>query len=351
LRRLPGLFLGFVLALQLVSAAAEPASYLHRKETRQFISEMVRKHGFARKDLNRVFGSAQFQPAIINAMAQPVEVALGSWQAYRALFINPQRIDAGVEFWSRNEEPLRRASAQFGVPEEIIVAIIGVETIYGRNVGTYRVIDALSTLAFDYPKRAEFFRGELENYLIVAREARIDPLRVKGSYAGAIGIPQFMPGTYRQFAVDYDGDGRINLASSAADAIGSIGNFLQAHGWARGEPIAFGAEVVGDDWRKLANAGTTPIYRAADLPAFGIKPAVLLPADTGCALIELETQGQPSEFRIGLGNFRVLTRYNRSVLYAAAVLDLATELFKARSSPAPTVQSEPPAAAKARANP
>jgi membrane-bound lytic murein transglycosylase B len=341
--------LGFALLLHLACAAAEPASYLHRQETRQFISDMVRKHGFARKDLNRVFDKAQYQPAIINAMLQPAEVALASWQAYRALFINPQRIDAGVQFWSRNQEPLRRASAQFGVPEEIIVAIIGVETIYGRNVGTYRVIDALSTLAFDFPKRAEFFRGELENYLVFTREARIDPLRMKGSYAGAIGIPQFMPGTYRQFALDYDGDGRINLSSSAADAIGSIGNFLQAHGWVRGEPVAFAAEVTGEDWRKLASAGATPIYRAADLAAFGIKPSVELPAETGCALIELETQGQPSEFRVGLGNFRVLTRYNRSLLYAAAVFDLATELARARAAPA--VQGESPAAAKAPGNP
>lgn len=340
-----------LLALHLVPAAADPASYLHRKEAKQFISEMVSKHGFARKDLNRVFDSAQYQPAIINAMMQPAEVALGSWQAYRAIFINPQRIDAGVQFWSLNEEPLRRASAQFGVPEEIIVGIIGVETIYGRNVGTYRVIDALSTLAFDYPKRAEYFRGELENYLVFTRDARIDPLRMKGSYAGAIGIPQFMPGTYRRFALDYDGDGRINLASSAADAIGSIGNFLQAHGWARGEPVAFPAEVSGENWRQLTSPDGTTVCRAADLPAFGVKIPVALPADAGCALIELETQGQPSEFRIGLHNFRVLTRYNRSALYASAVLDLAAELVKARSSPAPAVQSEPPAAAKAPGNP
>jgi len=269
-------------------------------------------------------------------MDQPAETALASWQAYRAIFINPQRIEAGQEFWNRNVEPLERAATEFGVPKEIIVGIIGVETTYGRNVGTYRVIDALATLAFDYPKRAQFFRGELENYLILSRDAGIDPLRIKGSYAGAIGIPQFMPGSYRRFAVDYDGDGISNLATSPADAIGSIGNFLKAHGWVRGEPVAFAAQASGDLWRRLAEAGVAPSIRAADLAGLGVKPAVPLPAETRCALIELETPGQLSEFRVTLQNFFVLTRYNRSYLYAAVVLDLASELARARAeSPAP----------------
>jgi membrane-bound lytic murein transglycosylase B len=327
-------FLAAALALQLGSAAAaDPQAYQHRKEVKQFITEMVNKHGFTRRELNRVFVKAQFQPAIIKAMEQPAETALASWQAYRAIFINPQRIEAGVQFWSRHAEPLARAAGEFGVPEEIIVGIIGVETTYGRNIGTYRVIDALATLAFDYPKRAPFFRGELENYLVLSREAKIDPLRVKGSYAGAIGIPQFMPGSYRRFAVDYDGDGTSNLATSPADAIGSIGNFLRAHGWARGEPVAFSAEVSGELWRKLADAGVTPASRAAELSGFGVKLAAPMPPETRCALIELETPGQPSEFRVTLQNFFVLTRYNRSNLYAAAVLDLAAELARARPTP------------------
>jgi membrane-bound lytic murein transglycosylase B len=330
-------FLAAALAMQVGSAAAaDPPAYPKRKEVKQFIAEMVKKHGFTSKELNRVLGKAQFQPSIIRAMEQPAETALASWQAYRAIFISPQRIEAGVQFWGRNAEPLARAAAEFGVPEEIIVGIIGVETTYGRNIGTYRVIDALATLAFDYPKRAQFFRGELENYLMLSREARIDPLRIKGSYAGAIGIPQFMPGSYRRFAVDYDGDGLSNLATSPADAIGSIGNFLKAHGWARGEPVAFAAEVSGELWRKLTEAGVTPASRAAELPGFGVKPAVPISPDTRCALIELETPGQPSDFRVTLQNFFVLTRYNRSNLYAAAVLDLATELARARAGlPAP----------------
>ncbi len=277
--------LAVALALPVASVAAGPTGYPQRKEVKQFIAEMVKKHRFTHNELNRVFGQAQFQPAIIKAMEQPAESALASWQAYRALFINRERIDAGVQFWNRHAEPLGRAAVEFGVPAEIIVGIIGVETTYGRNIGTYRVIDALSTLAFDYPKRAEFFRAELENYLVFTREMRIDALRVKGSYAGAIGIPQFMPGSYRRFALDYDGDGHIKLATSAA-------------------------------------------------------------SDALCALIELETPGQPSEFRVTLRNYFVLTRYNRSNLYASAVLDLAAELARARpgppAPPAPDIKKENP---------
>ena len=332
------------LALQTPLRAAEPLAYHQRKDVAQFVEEMAQRHGFTHKELGRVFAQVQFQPAIIKAMERPVESPLASWQPYRAVFLSPQRIEAGVQFWNRHAEPLGRAAAEFGVPGEIIAAILGVETVYGRNVGAYRVIDALATLAFDYPKRAEFFREELENYLLFAREMGIDPLVVRGSYAGAIGIPQFMPGSYRRFAVDYDGDGRADLATSPADAIGSVGNFLRAHGWARGEPAAFGAQVTGEGWRKLADSGITPMHRAADLPGFGVRPAVSLPSDTLCALIELETQGQPSDFRVALQNFFVLTRYNRSSFYAAAVLDLAAELARTRPEPAarsaPNIQKE-----------
>lgn len=324
------------IALSLAPTAAQSPGYAQRKDVKLFIAEMVEKHGFSRRDLNRVFGKAEFQPGIIKAMEQPAETALASWQAYRAIFVNPERIEAGLGFWNRHAEPVERAAQEFGVPGEIIVGIIGVETTYGRNVGTYRVIDALATLAFDYPKRAPFFRGELENYLILSRDARIDPLRIKGSYAGAIGIPQFMPGSYRRFAVDYDGDGFSNLATSPADAIGSIGNFLKAHGWVRGEPIAFPVATRGDLWRKLAEAGIVPSARAADLPALGVELSAPLEPETRCALIELETAGQASEFRVTLQNFFVLTRYNRSNLYAAAVLDLASGLLRARGA-APAV--------------
>jgi len=324
--------LAAMIAMQAGLAWAQPSSYQNRKEVKEFVAEMVKKHGFKQKQLTRVLAQAQYQPAIVRAMDQPPESALGSWQAYRAIFVRPERIEAGTQFWSRHAVALARAADEFGVSEDVIVGIIGVETTFGRNIGTYRVIDALATLAFDYPKRSGYFRVELEHYLVFSRDQGIDPLRVKGSYAGAIGIPQFMPGSYRRFAVDFDGDGQINLATSPADAIGSIGNFLKSHGWVRGQPVAFSAEASGDAWRKLAGSGIVPATRLADLPSYGLKIAADLPGDTLCALIELDSPGQPSDIRVTLQNFFVLTRYNRSNLYAAAVLDLAAEIARARAA-------------------
>jgi membrane-bound lytic murein transglycosylase B len=324
--------LAAVLLLQAALASAQQPSYEKRKEVKEFIAEMVSKHKFTSRQLTRVFAKAQYQPAIVKAMDQPPESALASWQAYRAIFIKPERIKDGAQFWTRNAEALKRAADEYGVPEDIIVGIIGVETTFGRNIGTYRVIDALTTLAFDYPKRSAYFRGELEHYLVFSRDQKIDPLRVKGSYAGAIGIPQFMPGSYRRFAVDYDGDGQINLATSPADAIGSIGNFLKSHGWVREQPVAFVAQASGDGWRKLAGAGIVPATRFADLAGYGVKLPVALPDDTLCALVELESPGEPLDVRVTLQNFFVLTRYNRSNLYATAVLDLAAEIVRMRSA-------------------
>ena len=318
------------LAVHVTPVAAAAPGYAGREDVRQFVAQMVERHGFVKTELDFLFSRARFQASIIKAMTPGAEAPVRSWQSYRGLFVSPVRIDAGVQFWSRNAPALKRAGAEFGVPEEIIVAIIGVETVYGRNMGTYRVIDALATLAFDFPRRAEFFRSELENYLLYARESGVDVFRVKGSYAGAIGIPQFMPGSYRRFAVDFDGDGRVDLAESAADAIGSVANFLKGHGWERGEPVALAAAVAGEGWRKLADAGVAPAVRASELAALGVTPAGPVAPDKLCALIELETPGQPSEFRIGLQNFYVLTRYNRSSFYAASVLELARAIAAAR---------------------
>jgi peptidoglycan lytic transglycosylase B len=318
--RLLTALLAFALAASVSAAAAQ---YAEREDVRQFIAEMVDKHGFAGKELRALFSKARFQPAIIKAITPPIEPRARSWQAYRALFLTPQRIEAGVEFRERQREALARAAELYGVPEEIIVAIIGVETVYGRNTGSYRVIDALSTLAFDYPPRAEFFRGELEHYLLYARDAGIDTLGLKGSFAGAIGIPQFMPGSYRRYAVDLDGDGKRDLSGSFADAIGSVANFLKAHGWEAGEPVAFAAQVEGEKYRKLVDAGIKPTIRYGDLADLGVSAEGETNPDAPCALIELETPGQASQYLVGLTNFYVLTRYNRSSLYAAAVLDLA----------------------------
>ena len=310
---------------------APPATkpYGKRADVHAFVREMVERHGFVERELAFLFSRARREPAILAAIAPPKDPKARSWQLYRARFVTESRIAEGAEFWRRNAAALERAAREHGVPEEIIVAIIGVETVYGRQMGSWRVIDALSTLAFDYPPRAEFFRGELEQYLLFAREQGLDVFSVKGSYAGAIGIPQFMPGSYRRYAVDFDGNG-ADLRASPADAIGSVANVLARHGWQRGERIELPARVVGETageaFRALLAAGLEPSIRLADLKRYGVETRTDLALETPVALIELENAGAPAEYRLGLRNFFVLTRYNRSALYASAVYDLAQEI-------------------------
>jgi len=312
-------------------AAAKP--YAKRDDVQAFIRQMVEQHAFVERELAFLFSRARREPAILAAIAPPKTAPMRSWQTYRGRFVNEARAAEGAEFWRRNAAALERAAKEHGVPEEIIVAIIGVETVYGRQMGTWRVIDALSTLAFDYPPRAEFFRGELEQYLLFTREQDIDVFSVKGSYAGAIGIPQFMPGSYRRFAVDFDGDGATNLRASEADAVGSVANFLAKHGWRRGERISLPARIAGGNsgdagsaYRTLLEIGIEPKVSLAELKKYGVETRTDLPLETPVALIELESPGAAAEYRLGLRNFYVLTRYNRSALYAAAVSDLAQEI-------------------------
>ena len=325
-----------LLAALLLAAAARGAPpqtpYGKRDDVRGFIRELVERHSFVERELKFLFSRARREPAILAAIAPPKEPQARSWLAYRARFVTDARIAEGAEFWRRHAAALERAAAEHGVPEEIIVAIIGVETVCGRQMGTWRVIDALATLAFDYAPRAEYFRAELEQYLLFARESGLDVFSVRGSYAGAIGIPQFMPGSYRRFAIDFDGDGAVNLRSSPADAIGSVANFLARHGWRRGERVSLPTRVSGQAFRALVDAGTEPTSQLAELKRHGVETRTDLALDTPVALIELESPGAPTEYRLGLRNFYVLTRYNRSVLYAAAVFDLAQEIRNRRKA-------------------
>jgi membrane-bound lytic murein transglycosylase B len=297
--------------------------YTGRDDVRAFIEDMVQKHGFRAEELQSVFERARRQSSVLRAMQAPAESAVRSWQTYRAQFVNPRRVQDGVRFFQANAASLERASAQYGVPAEIIVAIIGVETVYGRNTGNFRVIDALATLAFDFPPRSDYFRNELELYLLNARDENIDVMSVRGSYAGAVGIPQFMPDAYRRYAVDFDGDGHRDLRGSTADAIGSVGNFLMQHGWRPGEPVAARANVEGDELRPLVAAGVKPGFRLEDLRALGVATPTDAPPETLCSLIELQTAGLPSDWWVGFENFFVLTRYNRSSFYAVSVLELS----------------------------
>jgi len=329
-----------VLMLVVATANAGPVlpagSFAERPEVRLFIAEMHEKHGFRTKTLTQAFSRVKPLPAVIQAILPPSDPAVRSWQAYRARFVEPKRIALGQKFWRQHRAALEAAREQTGVPEEFVLAIIGIETIYGRHTGNFGTLAALATLAFDYPQanargdahsapsRAALFRRELEQLLLLAREMRRDPLSFKGSYAGALGLPQFLPSSVRRFAVDGDGDGRIDLATSPADAIASVANFLQEHGWERDGPVAVAAGIEGERFVALIGEGIVPRRTPGELADFGVisGDAPDLPA----ALIDLVTPQQPVEYRLGYRNFYVLTRYNRSSFYAMAVLDLASEL-------------------------
>jgi membrane-bound lytic murein transglycosylase B len=318
----------FLLFLLFAVPGLVQASYAGRPEVQAFMSDLAQRHGFRQSELKRVFSRAQRVEPVLEAIARPAE-RVRSWEEYRALLVGERRIAEGVEFWKKYRRSLERAERKYGVPPQYVVAIIGVETFYGRNTGNWRVLDALTTLAFDYPPRAGFFRAELEQYLLMAREAGVDVFSVRGSYAGAIGIPQFMPSSARRYAVDFDGNGRIDLQRSRADAIGSVANFLKLHGWQRDADVLVEARVAGDAWRAYADGRFEPKHSMIDLRQAGVEFDSPEPAGAAVALIELASAERPSDYRIGLRNFYVITRYNRSAFYAAAVADLARELKKA----------------------
>src|SRR5699024_4420708 len=239
------------------------------------------------------------------------------------------RIDRGLQFWQENQAALQRAEQTYGVPAEIIVAIIGVETIYGGNTGSYRVIDALSTLAFDYPPRAPFFRQQLKEYLLLTREEQVDPLSLKGSYAGAMGLPQFMPGSFRAYAVDFDGDGRIDIWQNPTDAIGSVANYFIEHGWQPGEQVAVRADVNDPELAAQGiSAGLDPSSTVAELAKLGWMPRTALQPQRKVTAFRLDAE-HGDEYWLGLANFHAITRYNRSVMYAMAVYELADLLSAA----------------------
>jgi membrane-bound lytic murein transglycosylase B len=276
-----------------------------------------------------MFVRVRHQPSIIRAMTPQVKGSR-SWVQYRGRFLTRERIDGGVAFWARHEQALARAWEAYGVPPQIVVAIIGVETEYGRMMGGYRVADALATLAFDYPRRADFFRGELEEFLLLVREQNGDALGFRGSFAGAVGLPQFMPGSYRRYAVDFDGDGRRDLRGSAVDAIGSVANFLVQHGWQQGGPIAVPATLESTEARSLADGRVETTRTAAELRVAQVAFAAGIDDGQPSVLVELDSVDAPSEYWVGFDNFYVITRYNRSSFYAISVLELAQAIHAAR---------------------
>lgn len=323
----------------------EFANFGQWKEVAEFIDQMASKHGFNKVELAAIMSKVRYVDTAIQLIKPAPAGRPKNWRAYRSRFVEPVRINAGVRFWNEHAQALARAEEQYGVPAEIIVGIIGVETVYGRNTGNFRVLDAVTTLAFDYPNtptrqaRMAFFRGELENTLLYARDAGIDPFSLLGSYAGAIGWPQFMPSSIRNFAVDFDGDGSIDLRRSPVDAIGSVANFLVQHGWKKGEPILFPATIaaVGENgsntgWESFIGQGLVAKFSETELKAGGVSPSMELPAEMRFGLVDLQNGTDPTEYWLGANNFFAITQYNRSFFYAMSVVDLGRAVRTSLSS-------------------
>lgn len=309
-----------LLAIAASAQAQNPTLDVARPEVQSFIAEMHREHGFDRQELVWILRDAVPQPRILEIMERPAERSLAWWE-YRARFLTEERINAGVRVWQENLDAISRVAADSGVPAQYLVAITGVETFYGRITGGYRVLDSLTTLAFGYPRRAEFFRAELAQLLLLAREEGVQPSSIRGSYAGAMGIPQFMPSSYRRYAVDGANDAHRDLWTWNIDVFASVAHYFNEHGWQRGQPVLIEAshDAAPDDPAKAEAALKDTLdslrqrgYRfETSLP--GNTPAVLVPARLADGIA----------WRIGLQNFYTITRYNRSLLYAMTVNDLA----------------------------
>lgn len=313
--------------------------YATREDAMRFADEIAAKRNLDPEWVRRMVGQAQNLPVVSRLVQPPPAGTAKNWRVYRSRFIDPIRINAGVKFWQANREALERAEQQFGVPAEMIVGIIGVETIYGQQMGDFRVLDALATLAFDFPavhpraaERSQYFRGELEHFLASHQQAGTNPLRTRGSYAGAMGLPQFMPSSAARWAIDFDGDKQVDLARSASDAIGSVANYFKGYGWIPGMPTHY--PVSFDPARLDLDALMAPdILPTFSVASFQAKGAVLegpaLEHKGPLALVELQNGGDPPQYVAGTENFYVITRYNWSSYYAMAVIELGREVKEA----------------------
>jgi membrane-bound lytic murein transglycosylase B len=316
-----------------LQSTGEP--YASHEEAMRFADDLAERRNLDREWVRQAIGQARFIPSVKRLLEPPTTTFVKNWRVYRSRFIEPQRIAAGVRFWNENADTLARAEAEFGVPAEIIVGIIGVETIYGRDMGTFRVIDALSTLAFDFPKtekrdRSQFFKDELEQLLSLTNRSNIDPLSLRGSYAGAMGLGQFMPSSWVKYAVDFDADGKIDMYNSAADAIGSVANYFKAYNWQPGLPTHY--PVSFDTTRLDKPTLLAPdILPSFTLERFGALGAVLPIEAMGhngpLALVELLNGNDgAAQYIAGTDNFYAITRYNWSSYYAMSVIELGAEV-------------------------
>ena len=315
------LLLGLILATSVSAAEITSGDYRGRADVAAFVERVAASSSYTEQELVDLFGRVEKQEHLFAQLDRPAEKAL-EWYQYRGIFIKDNRINKGVEFWNKNRELLARVSESTGVPEEIIVAIIGVESFYGIYKGKDPVFDSLVTLAFDYPRRAKFFTSELEQFLLLAKEQNFEARALRGSYAGAMGMPQFISSSYRAYAVDFDGDGQVNLFDSIADITGSVANYFVKHGWQRGGRVARPLTAIEDNRIDELEPSRKPKYVWADLEQRGLVSKFDIKSDTPVALIALQQKSYP-EYWAGFDNFYVITRYNHSELYAMAVYQLA----------------------------
>ncbi|MEB0176521.1 lytic murein transglycosylase B [Undibacterium sp. CCC1.1] len=325
------------------AAATNTVHFEQWPEVAAFSNDMASKHGIDPAYLRAVFARTRYIESARQLMRPAPAGKPKNWQAYRARFVEGKRIAAGLAFWDKYSATLERAQKQYGVPAEIIVGLIGVETIYGQHTGSFRSIDALTTLAFDYPEtptrdaRMQFFKQELESLLLISKESEIDPFAFTGSYAGAIGWPQFMPSSIRAYAVDFDGDGKINLSTSAVDAIGSVANYLAAHGWKANLPVAFPATLTGSEahtaeLQSSLSQGLKATYLLSELSGFLSTASSAAPSTIQYGVVDLQNGDAATEYWLGSENFFAITQYNRSYFYAMSVFELGRVIAIAREN-------------------
>lgn len=328
-----------------VKHGANSAEFVHFsqwKEVTEFIDKMGNEHGFDKAQLAASFDQTRYLESAIQLIKPAPPGKPKNWRAYRARFVENVRIEHGIAFWDKYADALTRAEAKYGVPPEIIVGLIGVETIYGHHTGNFRVLDALTTLAFAYPDtptrlaRMAFFRSELEHMLLLARDSGLDPFSFKGSYAGAIGLPQFMPGSIRKFAVDFDGDGTIDLLASPVDAIGSVANYLALHGWKKSQPMVFPATLLDYELDPATlNAALTQGLKASfslqEIRTIASSASPDMPEQLLYGLVDLQNGNEPTEYWLATDNFFAIAQYNRSYFYAMSVIDLGKVIAVART--------------------
>lgn len=330
--------------------STEPAHFERWTEVNEFIDKMANQYGFERQQLRDTFAQVRYQESALKLIRPAPAGKPKNWKAYRARFVESGRIEAGLAFWDQYGATLEQAEQQYGVPAEIIVGLIGVETYFGRTTGAFRVIDALTTLAFAYPDipnkeaRMRFFQSELESFLLLTHESSIDPFSYKGSYAGAFGLAQFMPSSLRRYAVDFDHDGQINLLTSPADAIGSVAHYLAQHGWKRGLPTVFPATLTNtapagseeeqkfnEQLNQLLRQGLRASYQLAQIKPIANTASTDAPGQILYGLIDLQNGDEPTEYWLATENFFAITQYNRSYFYAMSVIDLGRVIASSRT--------------------